>query len=120
MAGMEEEQRDSARVILGSELQPLVAAGIVDRKLRRRILTIATGDPSFEQSAAPAPAESQEAADEAPSAGAESHEPAAALSAGETDAIPEAAPAVSEEHEQSVSAEDGAAVAAATNETRTE
>lgn len=72
---MEEEQRDSARVILGSELQPLVAAGIVDRKLRRRILTIATGDPSFEQSAAPAPAESQEAADEAPSAGAESHEP---------------------------------------------
>ncbi len=120
VAGMEEEQRDSARVILGSELQPLVAAGIVERKLRRRILTIATGDPSFEQSAAPAPAESQEAADEAPSAGAESPESAAALSAGETNAIPEAAPAVSEEHEQSVSAEDGAAVAAATNETRTE
>ncbi|MBO9336439.1 MAG: trigger factor [Roseiflexus sp.] len=53
VASMEEEKRDSARLLLDTELRPLVVAGIVDRKLRRRILVIATGDPSFEQVASP-------------------------------------------------------------------
>ncbi|MGQ9826482.1 MAG: trigger factor [Roseiflexus sp.] len=53
VASMQEEQRDSARLLLDTELRPFVVAGIVDRKLRRRILTIATGDPSFEQVASP-------------------------------------------------------------------
>ena len=139
VASMEEERRDSARVILNSELRSFVAAGIVDRKLRRRILAIATVDPSFEQSATPvALAESQEAAaDEAPSteqsaasvALAESQEAAADeapsaragdLPAGDTNSIPDVSLAVSEGNEHVVSAEDGAAVEAATQEQRTE
>lgn len=135
VASMEEEQRDSARTILGSELRPFVAAGIVDRKLRRRILAIATGDPSFEQSAAPA-AEAPHAAAETPSAeqsavpvaGEEVQQAAAETPSaeqsvapvGEADSIPDATPAVSEENESGPSAADGAAVEATTNETRTE
>lgn len=49
VGSMEEERRDSARFLLNTELRSFVTASIVDRKLRRRILAIATGDPSFEQ-----------------------------------------------------------------------
>ena len=120
VASMGEEQRDSARTILGSELRPFVAAGIVDRKLRRRILVIATGDPSFEQRAAPAADEMQEvASNETPSVDTVRAETGETL-AGEADSIPDAAPAVSEEQASAASAEDGAAVEAATQETRTE
>jgi trigger factor len=63
VASMEEERRDSARTLLETELRPFVVAGIVDRKLRRRILAIATGDPSFEQAASPEAASEPESAD---------------------------------------------------------
>ncbi len=62
VTSMEEERRDSARLLLETELLPLVVAGIVDRKLRRRILVIATGDPSFEQAAPSEAADEPEAA----------------------------------------------------------
>ncbi|MCS6839683.1 MAG: trigger factor [Roseiflexus sp.] len=114
VASMQEEQRESARAILGSELRPFVAAGIVDRKLRRRILAIATGDPSFEQRTVPAAVEAmQEAATEASSAAA-GDQPV-----GDADAIPSAAPAVSEKNESVPPATDGADVEV-TTETRTE
>ncbi len=115
VASIREEEREGAREILGSELRSLITAGIVDRKLRRRILAIATSDPSFEQRAAPVAAdETQEAAGEASSA-TPGDQPADAA-----DSIPDAAPAVSEEHERVASAEDGAAIEAAIQETRTE
>ncbi|PMP76580.1 MAG: trigger factor [Roseiflexus castenholzii] len=108
VASMEEEQRDSARIILGSELRSFVAAGIVDRKLRRRILAIATGDPSFEQQTTLAVAdETHEAAGATPAA------EIAETPTGPVDSIPEAAPAVSEGNDTSASTEDGAAVEAA-------
>ncbi len=131
VASMKEEDRANARAILGSDLRPLITAGIVERKLRRRILAIATGDPSFEQSAAPVAAdEAQAAADtalpaEQSAAPVAADEAQAAADAGdlpvdETDAIPDAAPAVSEEQEHVASAEGSVAVEAVTQEPRTE
>lgn len=137
VASIKEEDRANARAILGSDLRSFITAGIVERKLRRRILAIATGDPSFEQSAMPVAAdEAQEAADTAspveqsaaPVAIDEAQEatneasPADAdnLPADETDAIPDAAPAVSEEQKHVASAEGSVAVEAATQESRTE
>ncbi|HEX9373814.1 MAG TPA: trigger factor [Roseiflexaceae bacterium] len=41
--GYEEEQRDTARLLLSSQLRPTVASAVVDKKLRDRLFQIATG-----------------------------------------------------------------------------
>ncbi len=58
-AAYDEARRDNVKLTLRTDLQSFVASSIIDRKLRRRLLVIATGDPSFEQQAqeAAAPAE---------------------------------------------------------------
>lgn len=113
VADMDEGQRSDARQLLGSDLRSFVIAGIVDRKLRRRILAIATGDPSFEQEAAAADIAQSSADDESTAdtthTGADSNE----------DSIPEATPAVAEE-KRVAQAADSSAVEAATHEKGTE
>lgn len=63
-AEYDEARREDIKVALRSELLPFVTSNVMDRKLRRRLLVLATGDPSFEQVADESPAEtSADAAD---------------------------------------------------------
>jgi len=75
----EEEQREQARALLSTELRATVASSVLDKKLRDRIMAIATGqvDGASGDEAAPAPAEEQAPA-EAPSAETPAEEQAAA------------------------------------------
>lgn len=56
-AEYDEARREDIKVALRTELLPFVTSNVMDRKLRRRLLVLATGDPSFEQVADETPAE---------------------------------------------------------------
>jgi trigger factor len=72
----EEEQRERARTLLSGQLRSTVASSVLDKKLRERLLLIATGDaPQLEAQAA--------SAEDAPT---NDGEPAAAPEASEVDA----------------------------------
>jgi trigger factor len=114
VASMEEERRDSARLLLSSELRPFVVAGIVDRKLRRRILVIATGDPSFEQAASPEAASEPESADGGEAQTVDTH-----IDSAPVDDVSTETPIVSQE-ENGESVENQSVVDVATPEARTE
>jgi trigger factor len=111
---MEEERRDSARTLLETELRPFVVAGIVDRKLRRRILAIATGDPSFEQAASPEAASEPESADGGEAQTVDTH-----IDSAPVDDVSTETPIVSQE-ENGESVENQSVVDVATPEARTE
>jgi trigger factor len=59
----EEEQRERARTLLSAQLRPTVASSVLDKKLRERVVAIATGN-APERTATPA-AESELAVSEA-------------------------------------------------------
>jgi trigger factor len=52
----EEDQRESARLLLSNQLRSTVASGVIDKKLRDRLFAIATGAAPALEAAAPADA----------------------------------------------------------------
>jgi trigger factor len=50
----EEEQRERARALLSTQLRPTVASSVLDKKLRERLVAIATGEaPAIESAPEP-------------------------------------------------------------------
>jgi trigger factor len=85
----EEDQRERARALLTTQLRPTVASSVLDKKLRERLVVIATGEaPPIEAAPEPnveAAEPSAEAAEPIEAAPEPSAEPAEANVAGETE-----------------------------------
>jgi len=94
----EEEQRERARNLLSKELRPTVASSVLDKKLRDRLVAIATGNaPTYEAQAASAEAAPDSSAEAATAPAAEEAAPDSSAEPATAPVAEEAAPETSAE-----------------------